>query len=198
MAFSPSVHISQSLSASPVVRYDHYGHINTLYRSPFSSLLRVLSTIVFGNSCTHAQTTSPSSTPTRKTAHTQSPLVRLSNKFPLPLGGLKGCHRFCRKARLKAWCHPFRSHPSLSLCLVLSLLLSVPLCPHFPFIYAHKSRGEGDIFNQKRKKYDSINPATPTIIMLGWCICLCLSAHLHTFVFRDTRTVMKYTHQPQH
>lgn len=66
------------------------------------------------------------------------------------------------------------------------------LCPPSLFIYTHKSSWEGDIFNQKRKKDGSINPATPTTIMHGSpfaCVCICLHVcmwfvcrHMHIYV----------------
>lgn len=144
-------------------------------------------TIMLGNICTKAQATFVSSlwmafTPTFMARHTQ-PSSAVVQLFSLPLAGLKGCHRFAEKPNWKHDVIPTSHVPPLSLCICLSLSLSLHLpLPSIPFIYAHKSRWEVDIFNQKRKKYGSINPATPTIIMLG----LCERLYLHTFVFRYT------------
>lgn len=77
------------------------------------------------------------------------------------------------KARLEAWCHP----PPLSCLASLPLLL----CPPSLCMYTHKSKQEGDVFNQKRKErwlnkscHLSCNNAR-----LPGCICayLCLRAY---------------------
>lgn len=104
----------------------------------------------------------------------------------LPLCGVKGCHRFAEKPSksMMSFLTPTFLPPTLS-------LLTLSLCPPFPFfIYAHKSQWEGDVFNQKRKKYGSINPAFSTILMPSLCSSLYLSACLHTSVFRTTCVFM--------
>ncbi len=68
---------------------------------------------------------------------------------------------------------------------------SLRLCPPSPSIYPHKSQWEGGIFNQKRKKDGSINPATPAVIMHGSlfvCVYICLHVHMR-FVCRHTHTL---------
>lgn len=160
-------------------------HICMLSYSFFSSLLGAALLCLEIYAQKHRLPSSPPFewlSPPHSWPDTHSPVVQLSNYFHSHLPDWKDA-TVLQKSPTESMMSspPLTSLPSLSASVSLSLSLHLPL-PSIPFIYTHKSRWEGDIFNQKRKKYGSINPATPTIIMLGLCECL----YLHTFVFRYT------------
>lgn len=112
-------------------------------------------TIILGNICRNAQATFLSSlwmafTPTFMARHTQ-PSSAVVQLFSLPLAGLKGCHRFAEKPNWKHDVIPTSHVPPLSLCVSLSLSLSISPYPPF-LLFTLINHSEKETFLIKRER----------------------------------------------